>query len=153
TPIIPTTLTPQFAYYLGLLIGDGCLTILNYIQFSSGDTELVETFYSWSDKLGLNARHNKNYDHMMGSKVFYEWLKQIDVKGYAHEKTIPNIILQSPQDCVRAFLQGLFDTDGHAESQRGYLQFVTTSEKLARQVHIVLLQFGIVSKLSLKENN
>lgn len=152
-PNIPTKLTPDFAYYLGMLIGDGCLTNNNYIKFSSGDEELVQNFYDWGHKLGLQPRHNKNYDHDMGSSVFYKWLAQIDVKGYAHEKVVPNVILQAPEDCVRAFLQGLFDTDGHAEAKNGYIQYMTTSEKLARRVHMLLLQFGIVSKLSRKEND
>jgi replicative DNA helicase len=151
-PNIPAELSPDFAYYLGLLTGDGCLTNVNYIKFSSSDEELIQVFYEWGEKLGLQPRHNKNYDYNMGSTVFYQWLQQIDVKGYSHEKIIPQVILNAPQDCVRAFLQGLFDTDGHSEVQRGYIQFVTTSEKLARQVHIMLLQFGIVSKLSRKEN-
>lgn len=152
-PNIPETLTPDFAYYLGMLIGDGCLTNKNYIKFSSADEYLLEEFYTWGESLGLQPRHNKNYDHAMGSSVFYKWLAQVGVKGYSHEKIVPNIILQSPENCVRAFIQGLFDTDGHAESQNGYIQHMTTSEELAHQVQILLLQFGIVSKLSRKEND
>ncbi len=151
-PNLPHNLTPEFAYYLGLLVGDGGLTSENYVSFSSADEELVQCFYDWASELGLHARHNMNYDHTLGSVVFYRWLKSIGVTGYAYEKTVPDVIMQGTEACSRAFLQGLFDTDGHAEAQCGYIQFMTSSETLARQVHVLLLKFGVVSKLSYKHN-
>ncbi|MBZ0306881.1 MAG: hypothetical protein K8I82_12500, partial [Anaerolineae bacterium] len=152
-PVLPTQIDTNLAYVLGLLAGDGGLTHKNYVTISSADSEILETFYKWNTSLGLSASHNKNYDHRVGSAVLNAWLKHIGLSGYSHEKEVPFTVMQAPKDCVRAFLQGLFDTDGHAEIQRGYIQFVSTSEKLARQVHVLLLQFGIVSRLTFKPNN
>lgn len=151
-PELPSEVTPELAYFLGLLVGDGCMTGKNSVKISSSDPEIIDVFYAWANKLGLYARHNKAYDHHIGSIVLQSWLSHLGIKGYSHEKEIPQVILQASQESVRAFLQGLFDTDGHAEVQRGYIQFVTTSEQLARQVHLLLLQFGIVSKLTFKTN-
>ncbi|MEP7292826.1 MAG: DnaB-like helicase C-terminal domain-containing protein, partial [Chloroflexota bacterium] len=108
--------------------------------------------YRWVEELGLHVRHRQNYDHQISSIVLNAWLKHIGLSGYSYEKEVPHTILQAPQEAVRAFLQGLFDTDGHAEAQNGYLQYVSCSEKLARQVHTLLLQFGIISKLTYKAN-
>ncbi len=152
-PDLPKALTPDLAYILGVLAGDGNLTRTNYVSFTSADPEIVDMLYRWVDELGLHVRHRENYDHQIGSIVLNAWLKHIGLSGYAYEKEVPYTILQAPQDCVRAFLQGLFDTDGHAEAQRGYIQYVSCSEKLARQVHVLLLQFGIVSKLTYKAND
>lgn len=151
-PQLPTELTPDIAYILGLLAGDGNLTRRNYVSLSSSDSSILEALYCWANKSGLSARHRAAYDHTIGSVVLNTWLKHIGLSGYAHEKEVPYTIMRAPRDCVRAFLQGLFDTDGHAEAQNGYIQFVSSSERLARQVHILLLQFGIVSKLTFKPN-
>ncbi len=152
-PTLPNEMTTDLAYGLGLLTGDGCLTRKNYVGISSADPEILSAFYNWATKLGVHPRYNDSYDHLFGSVVVNAWLKHIGLSGYAHEKEIPYTVLRSSQSCVKAFLQGLFDTDAHAELQNGYIQFVTTSEKLARQVQIVLLQFGIVSRLTFKKND
>jgi replicative DNA helicase len=151
-PQLPTHMDTELAYILGLLAGDGGLTRKNYVTISSADSEILETFYDWTRSIGLSAQHNKNYDHKVGSTVLNAWLANIGLSGYSYEKEVPITILCAPRDCVRAFLQGLFDTDAHAELQNGYVQFVSTSEKLARQVHNLLLQFGVVSKLTFKRN-
>ncbi|MBN8634993.1 MAG: replicative DNA helicase [Anaerolineae bacterium] len=151
-PTLPSEMTPDLAYILGLLAGDGNLTQPNYVSFSSADPEIVDLLYGWARSMGLHPHPRRNYDHQIGSIVLNAWLKHIGLAGYAYEKEVPYTVLQAPQDCVRGFLQGLFDTDGHATTKSGYVEYVTTSEKLARQVHALLLQFGVVSKLKRKEN-
>ncbi|HUN07090.1 MAG TPA: replicative DNA helicase [Aggregatilineales bacterium] len=152
-PQLPTSITSELAYVLGLLTGDGNLTRKNYVSISSADQYILDTFYSWVASCGLSARWRAAYDHTVGSVVLNTWLENIGVSGYAHEKQIPNVILAAPKDCVCAFLQGLFDTDAHAEAKSGYIQFVTTSPVLARQVHTLLLQFGVIGKLTFKSND
>jgi ribonucleoside-diphosphate reductase alpha chain len=68
----------------------------------------------------------------------------------AHEKEIPKIILESTKSNVASFLRGLFDTDGTADTIRALLSMCTVSEKLAKQVQMCLLNFGIIS--SVKRN-
>lgn len=151
-PHLPQQMTTDLAYILGLLAGDGNLTRSNYVSLSSSDPEILRDFYQWASSLGLVARHRAAYDHTISSVVLNTWLKHIGLSGYAHEKEIPYTIMRAPKEYVQAFLQGLFDTDAHAELQNGYIQFVSTSPTLARQVHTLLLAFGIVSKLTFKAN-
>ncbi|MCC6803138.1 MAG: hypothetical protein IT319_09655 [Anaerolineae bacterium] len=151
-PILPTEMTPNLAYILGVLAGDDNLTRTHFVSFTSADPEIVDALRQWIGELGLHLAHRENYDYQIGSIVLNAWLKHIGLSGYAHEKKVPVSILRAPQDCVRSFLQGLFDTDGHAEIQRGYIQYVSTSEMLARQIHVLRLQFGVVSKLTYKAN-
>ncbi len=152
-PKLPKELTLDLAYIMGALAGDGNLTRTNYVSFTSADPEIVELMYRWVGELGLHVRHRDNYDHQIGSIVLNAWLKHLGLSGYAYEKEIPYTILRAPREYIAAFLQGLFDTDGHAELQNGYIQYVSCSEKLARQVHVLLLHFGIVSKLTYKSND
>lgn len=151
-PNLPLQMTIDLAYMLGLLAGDGNLTRSNYVSLSSSDQEIIKDFYEWAASMGLVARHRAAYDHTISSVVLNTWLNHIGLNGYAHEKKIPSTLLHAPKECVRAFLQGLFDTDAHAELKNGYIQFVSTSAILARQVHTLLLQFGIVSKITFKSN-
>lgn len=60
------------------------------------------------------------------------------------KKTIPNCIMNSTKENVASFIRGLFDKDGAADER--CIFYVTTSEKMAKQVQIVLLNFGIISK-------
>jgi replicative DNA helicase len=153
-PDLPKILDSEFAYIIGLLIGDGAISKTTpYIELTTADSEIAQYFINWIKSIKIPYRHNHKYRYRVNNLVLNSWMNQIGVKGYSYEKEVPSLILQAPQDSVKAFIQGLFDTDGHAELQNGYIQFATTSEKLARQVHILLLQFGIISKLSRKEND
>src|SRR5262249_53478951 len=61
---------------------------------------------------------------------------------------IPDCVLRSTRECVRACLQGLWETDGTVrENGSNWAMFATCSETLARQVQTVLLAFGIVSSV------
>ncbi len=151
-PRLPKQIDVQLAYIFGVLVGDGGLTRRDGIAVSSGDQEIIDAFYDWCYQLDLSPNHNAGYDYRVTSVVLKAWLDSFGMNGYSYEKKIPSIILDAPRECVKAFLQGLFDTDGHAESKRGYIQYVTSSFVLAKQVHLLLLQFGIVSKLTFKSN-
>ena len=55
--------------------------------------------------------------------------------------------------CLRLSCKGYSIQMVTQKLQNGYIQYVSCSQKLARQVHVLLLQFGIVSKLSYKSND
>jgi intein/homing endonuclease len=59
-------------------------------------------------------------------------------------KHIPESILSSSKEIVSSFLSGLFEGDGGKGSSR--IHYWTTSSLLAKQVQLLLLQYGIVSK-------
>jgi intein/homing endonuclease len=61
------------------------------------------------------------------------------------EKIIPRSILEAPKHIVCAFLQGLFEGDGHVESHG--VGYVSISKKLVMQINTILLNMGIVSKI------
>jgi len=151
-PSLPAKIDDELAYILGILVGDGNLTQDNAVRLASADEEIVSTFYAFAQRLNLHARFGGKYDHAITSKVLVNWLANLGVSGYAYEKVVPSVISKSPERIVRAFIQGLFDTDGHAEIQNGYLQYITVSEQLAKEVHQLLLLFNIVSRLSFKPN-
>jgi replicative DNA helicase len=61
--------------------------------------------------------------------------------GVLHDKHVPVSYLRASEEQRRALLAGLMDTDGTVTST-GNLQFAVTSERLARDVHEIVLSLG-----------
>jgi len=152
-PVIFERLDDPFAYMLGVLTGDGCLTFRNRIIISSADESVISAFYETAARLGLHAFRNGQhpYDHVIASSQLYQLLAQLGMStGKAATKCIPRAILAAPESVVASYLRGLFDADGTVEKRDGLVSLASVSEKLVRQVQIVLLNFGIVASRSLK---
>ncbi len=147
-------LDEQLAYFMGILTGDGCLTVRNRIVLSSVDPEVIDAFRSMADRLGLHVFLNYNDsqqpDHVIASSQLYQLLQHLGMSGAtAWAKRIPRAILEAPESIVRAFLRGLFDADGSVERESA-ISLTLTSGRLMREVQILLLNFGIVGSLGIK---
>lgn len=68
----------------------------------------------------------------------------------AWEKFIPERIKWAPTADRFSFIQGLFDADGSMD-ERGHVDFVTVSERLARDVQDVLRSLGYRATLTTKQ--
>jgi phosphate starvation-inducible protein PhoH len=136
----------DFAYLLGLIVGDGCLTIKNRVLLSTMDESIKSAFYNFAERAGLHAFQNGEKNLVIASSQFYQLLLHLGLSnGKAETKSVPKAILTAPEQIVSAFLSGLFDADGTVEKRDGTITFSTISGKLAVQVQIILLNFGIVS--------
>jgi hypothetical protein len=147
----------EVGYLLGLLVGDGCTTDsflnANRIGFSSLDQELTDSikktlashFQSEMHKSQARCDWEIRSDKLKSLVIF------LGMNKYAHEKSIPDVVLESPRIVLRAFLQGLFDTDGCA-LKKGYVEYCSASERLAKDVHQLLLAFGIKSGIRFRKN-
>ncbi len=150
---LPSALDKDLAYVMGLLIGDGTLTYKNSIALSNVDGPIITKFYKIiKEKFNCSVKTKRNKaDHLVHSKQIRLFLEKIglDYKQSLH-KEVPFTILQSPRSIVKAFLQGLFDTDGDAAKKYGNVSLSTSSYLLAQQVQLILLNFGIISSLKEK---
>ncbi len=147
---IPTHLNPDLAYMLGLLVGDGTCGYENWIGLSSADRELLDVFSNTCQELfGIRPSEDKDkrsacFDSRLSSAHVRDFLDQIGLGRHKAEfKTVPQCILRGPEWGWRAFLRGLFDTDGSAEA--GYVSYCSSSRKLIDQVQVALLNLGILS--------
>jgi len=79
------------------------------------------------------------------------WLDSMALFGLrSHEKFIPPQIFSLPQNRLALFLRHLWATDGSvtvAKSGAVRVYYGTTSERLARELQILLLRFGIIARL------
>ena len=147
-------LDERLAYLMGVLTGDGCLTVADRIILSNTEPEVIDAFKAFAHRVGLNVFLNYNDsdqpDQVIASSQLYQLLAHLGVstKTAPHER-IPWSILLAPQAIVRAYLRGLYDTDGGVE-RKSVVSITLTSERLIRELQVVLLNFGIVASKGLK---
>ena len=168
---IPTKITKEFAYFLGLICGDGCITKSkndkNYrVSFVSGDDELGKKYLHIMkevfDITNVSVGYKKNSSskdikckyYNVNSKHLYKFLEKCGLSNCgALNKSIPYVIKSSPKEYVCEFLKGLFDTDGFAsfsgkKTNSIMVGLSTSSKKMAEEVRDMLLNIGIFSKIT-----
>jgi DNA mismatch repair protein MutS len=151
---LPLVLEKDLAYLIGLLIGDGTLTYEDSYYLCTGDNFISNEFIRINKRLfNYDVKIKKNgKDHYVASKYLRGFLYLLGLKyKKSYEKEIPEIILKAPKKVIVAFLQGLFDADGTAGKKYGKVSLSTTSRKLATQIQIILLNFGIISSLKVRK--
>ncbi len=149
---LPTRLTPDLAYVMGLLVGDGTLRERNAVALTTADESIAQEFRRIVyEQFGYEVANSVKFRYSISSRQIRLFFEELGLDYVtAIEKSIPSVILTAPKPIVRAFLQGLFDTDGYV-NVRGNVSLSTSSERLAHQVHILLLNFGIISSLQTKK--
>lgn len=140
---IETAWSPRFAYAIGLLATDGCLSPPgNLISFTSKDREQVENL-SRALRLNLSVgtkssggsgRMKRYFRVQFRNALFYKFLVSIGLTP-AKSKTLGRIHI--PHRYFFDFLRGVFDGDGSAYSYWDkrwrssfmfYLSFASASE-------------------------
>ncbi|HEX3621793.1 MAG TPA: LAGLIDADG family homing endonuclease, partial [Acidimicrobiales bacterium] len=156
---LPEKWTPEFAHYVGWLIGDGCVA-----------RDVVTTVYGGADdQADAMPAHRELVAWMNGDRPptpsvqangtvqlrqsrrviarFFEALGVTEAKAAA--KTVPWAVQQAPPDALAAFLRGLFDADGCAYdgSKSRYVGLGSASAELLRGVQQLLATLGIPSRI------
>ena len=156
----PEQWTPEFAHYLGWLIGDGSTSgsTTSTIYGSAEDrtevlprhAELVE-WINGDRPLKISEQANGTAQLRVGRRAFKGFLEGLGVKSVrGPEKSVPWSIEQAPASAVATFLQGLFDADGCVVSnpEKGsYVGLGSASRELLRGVQKLLTTFGIASRV------
>lgn len=153
---IPNIVDEDLGKFLGYIVGDGHISKKGrVVGFTTGDDCCKDDFIKTANNLfgkcpfsrwdgsSKNGRWRVN----IHSEVAIEFLtKCLGLhSGYsARNKSIPSTILKSPKSVVSSFLRAYFDCDGCASEKQGII-LSTSSNKLAEQVQVVLLNYGILS--------
>lgn len=166
---------------LAYLIAEGHLGN-NCVRFSNGDAKIINDFEAAIKGFDghLEVHQHSKYDFGVVTKLpakvdiikrdsagrivqskHYErssikiWLEELGLYGKLSQyKFIPDIILQLPKNKISLFLNRLFSCDGciHKHINQWIVSYCSTSEQLIRQVHHLLLRFGIISKICSKKH-
>lgn len=158
----------NLGHLLGLLVGDGSWTHAEYVELTGVESQVRLGSMAFEEALGHPGRcypatGSKNgwrarYDQTsvgphagrLARRFLHDLGWSMDCGRY--DKMVPWSILRSPKPVVCAFLRGLFETDGSAESGGRNITFSSASFRLAREVQLLLLNLGIVTNISKKWN-
>ena len=154
----PRVWSHELGVVLGTLIGDGWLSPGSHspvgMAFSNETDELREIVQQF-----MQAHFGPGDWHPRGElrqltcgqlpSLFFESLGVLAVP--AHEKRVPASIWRAPRPAVVGFLQGLFTTNGTVNVSAGKkscsIRLASASLELLRDVQLLLLNFGIVSRI------
>ncbi len=155
---LPVEWSHEIGVILGMLVGDG------WISPNSG-SPVGMVFNAESDEL-LDVVHDtmrsyfgEGHLHQRGSlrqltygRVPLEFFVTLGVKHVrAHEKRVPDAMWQAPREAVVGFLQGLFTTDGTVNissyKKSCSIRLASSSVEMLHDVQLLLLNFGIVSRI------
>ena len=177
---MPSKMTPDLAFLLGAILAEGYISInkkkrYGKIGFCNVNKEFIGKFKSSFKKLFPNCpiyeltRDPVSY----GKKKFIsleicslqivKFLENLGLKIVSsQEKEVPQIIFHSTKKSVAAFLRGFAEGDGsifiskHRKKQSKQksieLVLISGSEKLLRELQIILLRFGIDSFLRFEQS-
>jgi superfamily I DNA/RNA helicase/intein/homing endonuclease len=151
---IPIIMTETLAEWLGLFISEGCwYQGQDYSIGFCNFTQSIATNFFWMsvELFGLITMSYRPHNFLVSSTRLKRWLKILGADGLAAEKKVPDVILKSPKSCQKEFLRAMFEAEGSIDQKTKTIEFVTASEVMGRQIQLMLLNFGIVSKRSWKE--
>lgn len=157
----PKEISPDLAYCVGVILGDGSLA--GNISNEKGNWRVAVFFDNLEHRalydsiirkeLDLVQIHRLSSEHcyvsLCCSKVFHWFLRSYFgvCNGFKSSRIfVPQNLLDSTAiEVKKAFLQGLFDTDGTI-TKRGYVKYASTSKVIIDQVRLLLNSIGIETK-------
>jgi replicative DNA helicase len=150
---------------LAHLLGDGSFVKRQPIRYASVDEENLAAVAAAAAHFGItpirdyhavarctSMRPPAPYALARGRRnPIAEWLDDFGLFGLrSHEKFIPDPVFSLPKEQLALFLRHIWATDGSvtvAKSDNVRIYFGSTSERLTRQLQMLLLRFGIVARL------
>ena len=158
---LPVEWSHELGLVMGSLVGDGWLSPRSNsslgIVFHKGENQLLEAVHSamqaWFGPGHLHER--TSIMQLTYGRLPYEFFASLGLLAApAHEKKVPKSIWSAPRPAVVGFLQGLFTTDGTvnwSEAKKSCsLRLASASRSLLEDVQLLLINFGIVSKIHLR---
>jgi intein/homing endonuclease len=157
----PMCLDVKQGSLLGLLVGDGSWTSRGRLELTLHEQDLP--FYKQVIfDAGLDgpivkkkARSNFGYKLTIGSVVLREFYNKLgfSLSSTPDGKRVPWAIRQSPKDVQAAFLSSLFAADGCLGKEGRDVSLSTAAKQLAQEVQLMLLNFGIISRIATRQIN
>jgi ribonucleotide reductase alpha subunit len=156
---LPEKWDEELGYYLGWLVGDGCVTDQNAVTIygTEGDrtdamsrhAELLERITGFAAKPSVQA--NGTLQLRVTRDAFVAFVRALGVSsGRAPAKKVPRAIFEAPEEALLGFLRGLFDADGCIVNLRNGTRYVglgSRSEELLLGVQELLGSLGIASRI------
>jgi len=141
-------------YILGLLLGDGALTIGRNVGFTTADLELADSF---KEQAGVNLVESAHYGYRLNKdncqykiNPFRDELIRLDLIHTAEHKRVPKEYLFDSVENRLELLRGLMDTDGSIYG-KCQIEFYSVSKQLAEDVQFLIHSLGGSAKIKTKQ--
>jgi len=144
----------DLAWVIGILVGDGSYRDKRdgTVDLTNNDELLLDSFTDICKRdLKVRVCKYKNRRYFCRKNIRTFLLDCGMSYSTAPSKSVPWVILQSPINVQASFLKGLFDADGGVS--KTCIHFTSSSAILAKEVHILLLNMNIVSRLYYMPND
>ncbi|MHA1200282.1 MAG: LAGLIDADG family homing endonuclease, partial [Candidatus Heimdallarchaeaceae archaeon] len=163
TIILPRVFDEEWFYMLGILMGDGRVSIDKRIEgyggvtigLSNNQQEMLDAFEQFFKKLGFTISKTEKTrfrpaEYRIWSKLLYHIFNYFGLTAAPKSSTIAPIwdILFYPEEILKSFLQGIYDSDGWIYTRKNsssHIGLSTTSHRLANFVQDALAVNSIVS--------
>jgi len=154
---LPKKLTKELTEIIGYFAGDGHFE-KERISFSEQNKELAKYYQNKTSKLfkannTIKFRENKGYYQIRvyGKPIIKFIEKNFPEIRKARDSEIPLKILKSENNVLAAFIRGFYDAEGYPTKKRG-IGLGINNKKLAEQIRLSLLRFGVISSLHEYDN-
>jgi intein/homing endonuclease len=144
----PSSITEELAYIIGLYIAEGSWSYGKLVIYNI-DQDVIDVLVD--NQLGLNFIHEPKYQRISLCNVrFIEFMRVLGFEDHSrsYKKFIPSRLLKCSRQVLASVLNGMFDGDGHSSRHNGEVGYTSSSKFLINQLRMVLLNFGMLSKLS-----
>ena len=156
----PTEMNEDLAFFVGVFTGNGDYHNHQNIRISVNKDkidvnnrimEVIKRLFNLDTYIANDSRIEKLGTISISSVIVIDKLKQL---GLLKEKSItakiPLLIRQSTPSCIKAFIDGLFITDGSINGNNRYID--TASYRLAQELLICLRAIGINGRIKIYKN-
>lgn len=149
----------DFAKLLGYFVAEGSISSFgNGVEFAfhsdeqNYHEEVKNIIYK---KFGINSRIflNGNKARVVCCSSILATILKSMCGSCAFDKQIPNVIMSSPIEVVKSFLNGYINGDGCSYKYSNIISISTVSETLARQYQKLMLDMGEFCSLILNKRN
>lgn len=154
---------PALVSLLGVLIGDGCILTRTPFYSAAVGSGIHDVVRHDATSLGMKVKPRPDgksasitdpQANRSRPNRLTQTLKDVGLHGHGSAtKFVPEIIMTARRELVSLFLNRLFRTDGciFAREQGTEVSYTTISRRLADDVQHLLLRFGIVAKIRVRQ--
>lgn len=151
------------ARMLGVMVSEGYVTTQNRIGVNNTDHDLVKVVKEYFDreipknKANIQSVKGAGYfEYTISAKDFYnKFIDKYEYANKAEDKKVPECVFRGTREYQREFLRYLFEGDGSVSNSIEptvkydcvQISYSTHSEVLAKQVQLLLQNFGVISNV------